>query len=277
MSVNWDFEELPEPTIKECLALGATGAFISNDHYHSLDGISGSSLVYLAESNKHYDNRKLFAPQTNSLNFGSLVHTMVLEPNEIGSRYVVMPKFDRRTTSGKNKENEFIESIGNKIAVESEDYDRAQKMTTNVLAIAGDIVNKGIKERSLFCDYEGLILKCRIDIDYEETGDDYDLKTITLGTKDFSNRTLEAHIKKYLYHWAAALRNIVRRKLGKPVGGSYLIFVNTGPGHMVRIVQIDPAWIEQAEYFVKDLLTDRQFYLARKLEKPFTIIGSSYE
>ena len=278
MATEWDFDsedKMPLLTLKECLEAGKKGVSITNEHYHSLEGISGSSLSYLIESNKHYDNRHLFAPTLNCLEFGSLVHTLVLEPEEVFERYVSAPKFDLRTNIGK-ADFESFNSTNTKTIVSLDDFKIAEKMAINVKAIAGDIIEAGIKERSLFCDYDGLILKCRLDIDIEETGDDYDLKTITLGTKEFNNQTIERHIKKYGYHRAAALRNIVRRQLGKPVGKSYLIFVSTRNGNMVRVIEIDPDWITTAEYEVQDLLVERRFYLARKIDKPFTIIRNSF-
>lgn len=282
MRAEWDIFDNrlqleAEPlSLQDCLNAGAQGVSISNEQYHALPGLSGSSLKWLAESNRHYDNRHLFNTESPSLNFGSLVHTLVLEPHDVFSRYVIQPKADLRTTAGKALVAEFNANAGTKTVVTADDYQRADKMARNVRAIAGDIIDQGIKERSLFCEYEGLILKARLDIDIEKTGDDYDLKTITLGTKDFSDQTLERHIKKYGYHLAAALRNIVRRQLGKPVGKTCLIFVDTANGHQVRTIQIDPDWIEHAEYQVKELLLDRQFYLARHIDKPITVIRTNY-
>jgi len=279
MPAEWDlFDSLPTDdaiSLQDCLNAGSLGVSISNKHYHALPGISGSALSYLAESSRHYDNRHLFEQESQSLIFGSLVHTLVLEPHDVFDRYIIKPKVNLRTAEGKAKIAEFNQQ-SDKIIITADDFQRAEKMARNVLAIAGDIIDAGIKERSLFCEYEGLVLKARLDIDLEKTGDDYDLKTIALGTKDFSDQTLERHIKKYKYHWASALRNIVRRTLNKPVGKSYLIFVDSGSGHRVRIIQIAPEWIEQAEYTVKELLLDRQFYLARKIDKPATIIRTNY-
>ena len=124
----------------------------------------------------------------------------------------------------KQKKMLFTMQNKGKIVIDKDSFIKAERMARNVRAICGKTIDKGIKERSLFADIDGVICKCRLDIDIEDVGDDYDLKSITLGIKEFSDATLEAHIKKLKYHWSAAFRNIIRRSLGKPVRDSYLIF-----------------------------------------------------
>jgi len=279
--VEWDItptNNQPSITLQQCLDAGANGVMISNAHYHALPGISGSNLSLLMESNRHLDNKHLFNDfNTPALTFGTLVHTMVLEPDNLLDDFVVMPnEFNLRTQQGKADKAEFEQHNQQKQIVSHDEFKKASKMAQNVRAICGDVIERGIKERSLFAEIDGLILKCRLDIDLEEKGDDYDLKTITLGTKDFSDRTLEQHIKKFNYHLSAAFRNIIRSALGKPVRDSYLIFVNTGNGHMVRVIKIHPAWIAEAEQKVQDLLSARRFYLSTKIDHPIINIDNSY-
>lgn len=260
-----------EISIDECLAAGANGVMIPNEVYHALPGISGSNLTLLAESNRHLENKHLFFMRTPALEFGSLLHTMVLEPDDVDDRYVVMPKFGTKAQTGISIEaatKQFLEDNADKTIIDAETYKKAERMARNVRAICGHIIDKGIKERSLFVDYKRLILKSRLDIDLEDEGDDYDLKSITLGIKEFSNAVLEQHIKKFKYHWSAAFRNIIRRELGKPVRDSYLIFCNTGPGHMVRVVKMRPVWIQEAEWQVEDLLNARRYYLSTRVDVP---------
>jgi len=276
--VDWSPSEV---TLEMCLAAGAVGVDIPNEVYHSLPGISGSNLTLLAESNKHLDNKRLFnLGDSPALAFGTLLHTMVLEPDTVNDRYVVMPTFGTKAETGKSiaqSEREFYEKNTDRIIIESELMIKAERMSRNVRSISGDIIDKGIKERSLFADLDGVICKCRLDIDLEDDGDDYDLKSITLGIKEFSDATLEAHIKKLRYHWSAAFRNIIRRHLGKPVRNSYLIFCNTGMGHMVRVIRISPLWIREAEAIVEELLESRRFYLASRIDdRPVAVIDDKW-
>lgn len=280
MLAAWDIDDDivndGELTLQQCIDAGADGVMISNEHYHALPGISGSNLKLLNESNRHLDNKHLFNAESDALVFGTLLHTMVLEPHDVEKNYVVMPKFDLRTNAGKQDKNQFITDNIQKTIIGKDDFENAKRMAENAYAICGNIIDAGIKERSIFAEIDGLILKCRLDIDLEQEGDDYDLKTITLGTKDFSNSTIENHIKKFGYHHSAAFRNIIRRELGKPVRNSYLIFCSTGPGNMVRVIEIHPTWIKKAEQEVEDMLESRRFYLATKVDKPIVAINDRY-
>jgi hypothetical protein len=265
-------------TIEQCLAAGAKGVMIPNEVYHALPGISGSNLALLKESNRHLDNKHLFFSNTPALIFGSLVHTFVLEPDEVTDRYVVLPTFESKVKTGisiEEQKRQFYAANTEKTIIEKDVFTRAERMARNVRGICGDIIDKGIKERSFFVEIDGLILKSRLDIDLEDVGDDYDLKTITLGIKEFSDSTLEHHIKKFGYHHSAAFRNIIRRELGKPVRDSYLIFVNTGPGHMVRAIKMRPLWIREAEAEVNDMLNARRFYLQTRIDNPVVEIDGN--
>lgn len=282
MAVEWDIEEASSDgiTIEDCLLTGSVGVMISNKHYHGLAGMSGSNLMLLAESNRHLDNKHLFnLGSSPALEFGSLLHTMVLEPHDIASSYVVLPSFETKALTGVSiaqAKRDFYSENSGRTVIEYETFLKAERMSMNVRAICGKTIDKGIKERSLFADLDGVVCKCRLDIDLEDVGDDYDLKSITLGIKEFSDATLEAHIKKLKYHWSAAFRNIIRRSLGKPVRDSYLIFCNTGMGHMVRVIRISPLWIREAEGIVNDLLDARRFYLASHIDTPIVDIDDRY-
>jgi hypothetical protein len=267
-----------QPTIEDCLAAGAKGVMIPNEVYHALPGISGSNLALLKESNRHLDNKHLFFATTPALIFGSLVHTFVLEPDEVTDRYVVLPTFECKVKTGisiEEQKRQFYAANSEKTVIKKDVFARAERMARNVRAICGDIIAAGIKERSLFVEVDDLILKSRLDIDLEDVGDDFDLKTITLGIKEFSDSTLEHHIKKFGYHHSAAFRNIIRRELGKPVRDSYLIFVNTGPGHMVRVIKMRPLWIREAEAEVNDMLNARRFYLQTRIDNPVVEIDGN--
>jgi len=283
-AVTWD--EIPEDIVdpeneithdstvlNQCLLAGAKGVDIPNTLYHQLDGISGSGLSILAESNKHFDNRRLFnLGEAPALNFGSLFHCACLEPDSVEDRYTVEPKFDNRSLKGKVHKLEFMSENSHKIVMSKADMAKAKAMARNVHAVYGDVLDACIKECSWFVEVDGLILKSRPDCYDQVTGHDIDLKAISLGIKPFSNLTLEHHIKKFNYHLSAALRMIVRQELGQVVGNSYLLFCDTGPGNRVRLIQIAPEWLAEAETVVRDLLDGRRFYLMSKVDNPVTVI-----
>lgn len=250
-------------TIEQCLDAGKNGVIIQNEHYHKLPGISGSKLKLLEESNKHFDNAELFdMGQQDHFSLGTCVHEMVLEPHL--ESFAIMPKFDLRTNAGKEEKRIWEENYNHKTIISAEDYEKAERMAKNVKAICGDIIENSICERSLFANWEqNVIIKSRIDI--QHGSDDYDLKTIT-PKNGMSDWELYNHANKLGYFTSAALRQIVRSCLGMPIGDSYLIFVSTSPGHIVKVRKIPDTILEQANEKVTDLLTSRAFYLRHGID-----------
>jgi hypothetical protein len=252
-------------SLDNLLALGKEGGYISNQYYHSLPGLSGSALTILEESCQHYENMHMFS-MGDQLHFalGSCTHELVLEPHM--NSYCVMPNFDGRTNAGKADKANWIAANADKIAIPSEDYDKAKRMSENVLAICGDIIKGSVCERSLFVEYlPGIILKARIDA--QHCADDYDLKTIT-PKNGMDEWELKRHSEKFGYYKSAALRNIVREALGMPIRDSYLIFVSTSPGHMVKVRKIPHIEIDMAHLHVLDLIKTWSDYIEYGIDTP---------
>lgn len=62
--------------------------YLSNEAYHALAGVSASDLRLLEKSPLHLENKSLFKLEGKTFVLGSLVHKMVLEPDEIGTEFV---------------------------------------------------------------------------------------------------------------------------------------------------------------------------------------------
>jgi hypothetical protein len=244
--------------------------YLTIEQYHALPGISASKLRLLTESNRHLDNAQCFAMDTPSLSMGNLVDCLLLEPELFKDRYAVAQKFDLRTNAGKAALADFQQKNESLTVITEDDYAQAWRMADNVNAIYGDIVRDSIKQQSLFADYKGIPIKCRLDMQWGDC--DVDLKTVTLGSKDFSDRTLFYHIKQYGYDLGCGFRNIVRACLGQTIGDSYLLFVNTGPGNMVRLVRLDTDWISESEDRCIELLESRVKYLKTGVDKAPSVI-----
>src|SRR6185369_8534287 len=79
---------------------------ISNEEYHSSNGISRTSLMLLNKSPYHFWYEKLSGEfekkeQTPAMNLGSAFHTLLLEPELFDKEFAVMAKVDKRTKDGK--------------------------------------------------------------------------------------------------------------------------------------------------------------------------------
>jgi hypothetical protein len=253
--------------LEDCLKAGSDGVMIPNEEYHALPGLSGSKLKLLEESNRHLDHAKLFDEGDKAcFDLGTHVHTLVLEPHLANA--VTMPKFANKQIAGLTiyqQKKEFLLEHPDNLIISNEDHDKAQLMARNVLAICWDLIRQSICERSLFVEYApGVVIKCRIDAQHGQ--DDYDLKTITPKGGSLSELDLKRHCEAMGYYKSAAFRNIVRQTLGMATGDSYLIFVSTSPGHMVKIRRLAPAVIAEQEDHVHDLLLMRRRYLKNKTD-----------
>ena len=113
-------EELT-PAIKPGIYLN-----IENEAYHRGTGISKSALDKISRSPAHYKS-SLEAPAkpTDSMILGSAVHAAILEPDLFASKYIAMPKIDRRTKTGKEDYAAFIAANLGKEVLEQDDYDKA--------------------------------------------------------------------------------------------------------------------------------------------------------
>ena len=98
--------------------------------------LSYSSIKEFAKSPKHYisylNKQKETTP---ALQFGGLLHCMLLEPQEFSNRYVVSPKFDMRKTADKEAYAEFqLKNEGKEVvsdSLHSEVYEIAEVVKQN--------------------------------------------------------------------------------------------------------------------------------------------------
>jgi hypothetical protein len=104
---------------------------------------------------------------TNDMKLGTLTHTLVLEPDQFGRQYVMIPKLDQRNPENKK----IIEGLNNKafqknlIMIDQEQLELAQAMAKSVLAhpLVQLMMKSGSPEVSYFWEKDGHKLKARPD------------------------------------------------------------------------------------------------------------------
>jgi hypothetical protein len=88
--------------------------------------LSHSAFNEFMKSPRHFIAYKLREKKTTpAMAFGSMCHCLVLEPNEFENRYIISPKFDKRTKLGKGAFAEFMGTAGDKLVVTELDYQNA--------------------------------------------------------------------------------------------------------------------------------------------------------
>ena len=115
-----DFED-EKPAFK-------TGMFdIPDEQYFKLPYVSASTLKRLLNDESYEVANKIQTEKTDPMILGSLIHCMILEPNEVDKRYAVMPKVDLRTTVGKETKMIFERENQGKEIVKDEMFEIAKE------------------------------------------------------------------------------------------------------------------------------------------------------
>ena len=130
---------------------------MSNDEYHARPEYSSSQLKDLLRSAAHfYSNNILKEVEREtkaSMNFGTLAHTLFLEPEQFENEFVIAPKFERRTKAGKEEALAWEQANQGKILVDAEQVEAAKRIVINLqkLSSYADMQNNyGMAEASIF-------------------------------------------------------------------------------------------------------------------------------
>lgn len=87
---------------------------ISNEDYHAGDGVSKSQLDMVAKNPallKWVQAAPEDEEKKSALDMGTALHCLLLEHGEFDKRFIVSPKFDRRTKQGKADEEAFLRDV----------------------------------------------------------------------------------------------------------------------------------------------------------------------
>ncbi|MFC6281169.1 PD-(D/E)XK nuclease-like domain-containing protein [Polaromonas aquatica] len=143
-------------------------------------------LKPLLESPAHFQANLLSLNKaTKAMDFGSLVHGLVLEPHLIGNEFSIYPGIaDGRASEYKA----FLTKHASRMVVDEPTFARARRLAEKILhrivfgRAFGDFVNEGTPEASIYVEEPttGLMLRTRLDLYHPEHS--FDLKTTRHGT-----------------------------------------------------------------------------------------------
>lgn len=181
---------------------------ITNEQYHSSEGISRSVLWTFKELPKKYWHEYLSGEyerpkQTDAFLVGNMVHTKLLEPSLFDEQYFVMPKVNRTTKQGKLDYAMYLEEAGTKELVNEEILAQVNGMvdSLNQQEVVRDVLSGAKVEQSIYWkDKEtGILCKARPDIWNDPLC--ADLKT----TKDAGLRAFQMDAMKSGYFMQSAM------------------------------------------------------------------------
>ena len=194
MSIN-NVIDIEIPSIKKEVKTIKEGIFfdMSNEEYHSLDGLSSTQFQDLDLSVAIYENRHLFKYDCEAFRIGTLNHTALLEPHLL-DRYIetTTKTFDSEATK------KIIAQNPDKEVVALGSIELAKERAEKVKLVYGAYIEMSLKEVSfiVFDEALGLYRKCRADIWLPNSGIVLDYKT----SKETNHNGFERVIEVYNYH-----------------------------------------------------------------------------
>ena len=130
---------------------------MSNEEYHSRPEFSSSQLKDMLRSSAHFYSNNILKEvereTKTAMSFGTLAHTLFLEPEQFEHEFIIAPKFDRRTKVGKEEALAWEQANQGKILVDAEQVEGAKRIVTNLqkLSSYADMQNNyGMPEASIF-------------------------------------------------------------------------------------------------------------------------------
>jgi hypothetical protein len=196
---------------------------MTHEEYLKLPGISASFLKACYQS--AYDGYKfLHQPKesTKAMQFGTAVHTMLLEPHLFSDQFAVREKLDRRTKAGKEASEAFEDANKGKIVIDEDDAYKLQKIVANVKAFPQmrEALDSFLKEQTYQFEVQGLACKARLDLVDESGHFIIDVKTTKdASSSEFAKTMINMNYDLQLAHYALAT--------GKKQNKAFVIAVET--------------------------------------------------
>ena len=244
---------------------------ITNDEYHSSQGISRSGLWMFKKNPYLYwynylNPDAVRTPPTPDMVMGSLVHTLALEPDNFLNEFAVKPELEklpealklkdvgheafdhnkavREALTNENNQRlaEFEKEAETKSVIASETFTQAKAIADAVLsdATAASLIDGAKIENSIYwtCERTGLKFKSRPDAWLG--GIVTDLKT----TRSANPRDFQGDLYKGGYHIQAAMASKALGSIGMKLEKFIFLCVEKKPPYLTSIFILDDEAIE---------------------------------
>jgi exodeoxyribonuclease VIII len=237
----------------------------SNAEYHSKNSLSSSALKTIYKSSvKAWKNLKITASK--AMNYGTAVHTALLEPDVFKDEIAIKPvTIDRRTKDGKEAYSEFIEASAGKIVIEQNDLDM-------INAIVDEVYKKpnilhylnGDKELSHYNKFMDLDFRCRPDVINYNDNFISDVKTC----QDTHPAAFNRDAVKWAYHLQAAFYSDF---CGVPMENFRFIIVMSKmvdgkPYADAQLIKMDDKFLAAGRAAYKEAIEKYKFYKNHDIE-----------
>lgn len=241
---------------------------LDDDHYRASVGINASSLADVRRSPAHYYAHQILGigrETTPAMEFGSLVHSAILEPHTLHEKYINDQEFveaviqDKPDTKSPRATKVYKDLVNNaklqgKTVLTDKDFTSMSNIVDAVYShqTAKNILNNGHPEKVLYAQDPdtGLLLKGKMDFILSD-GYVVDVKT----TKDASRAEFTKSLFNYNYYVQAAFYlHIAKLSLGQSFKNFLFICIEKDEPHQVAIYTPDEGALDAGErVFKRDL------------------------
>lgn len=239
---------------------------MSNDQYHSGPGVSRSDLMEFRKTPYHYWYKKNNPDQSEEVpivkvmtpkEFGSALHTFILEPELFGTEYFVMPKVNRATKAGKSLYEDSLAEAGSRLLLCEEAYTvicdifNSIKMNEDAYALISD----ALYEKSIYWKDERTQLLCKARPDIWQANFVGDLKTcMSASYRDFQKACVS-----HGYHLQAAMiHEAIKHACGDIIKTFVYIAIEKTPPYAVAVYELDEIALTHGIAQMKKTLSDMQ-------------------
>lgn len=229
----------------------------SNSAYHGdKTAVSKSQLARMAICPKYFKWCEENPPeQSDEMVVGSAFHKLVLEPQDFGTEFVVMPTIDKRTKSGRETYEVFLSQTQGRQVITQEQYATICGMRDSIYenryAVA---LLKGEHEKSMYGmdELTGEIIKTRPDCfrlinnGSEKSMIITDLKSCrSAQDDDFTRDAFKFHYDLQAYMYSKNASDI----FGIPMENISFVFiaVEKKPPYLLNVVQVDEYVLQHGE------------------------------
>lgn len=218
--------------------------------YHGMPRISSGGLKRILQSPAHFkymrDNPQ---PATPAMEFGTLVHTCVLEPEKLEQQMVVIPEDapSRQSKAGKEWWEVFNIEHEGKIRIDEEKYQQVRAVAAAILEhgiASGLLAEDGMVEASGIWrdDRFGVLCKMRPDFLFADFSAIIDVKTTGNASRDEFQRT--AWRFRYDMQAAFYIEGVMRVCDVMPKSFVWIV-AEVEPPHAVAVYRADPKLIQR--------------------------------
>lgn len=217
--------------------------------YHSGPGLSVSALKRFAELP---EKARVQRPETRSLAFGTLIHTAIMEPDQLGARYWVVDL--ERISERDRATQEAMKLAGGRELVKRKEWDEALRIRDRIHShptLREMLAPVGLRTEASFWwidDATGLLCRGRADGLREDWGVVLDLKSTTDASPDGFSRS----VAEYRYHWQQAHYETGLAATWREPRAFFFIAVEKVEPYSVAIYELDPRAVDLGRREVRE-------------------------